>query len=76
MEDELTLEELYLLVDSDYRREHRRNKMLAAVNGIDLDENNKDEAFEKIKAKAQAELTGKSEEELVFDFVGIQVESD
>lgn len=76
MEDELTLDELYLLIESDYRRERRHNKMLAAVNGVNLEDDDKNDAFEKIKAKAQAKLAGRSEQEMTFDLIGIKVESD
>lgn len=77
MEDDLTLDELYLLIDSDRKKEHRNNKFLAAVQGIDLDDDpQKDDAFERVKAKAAADLAGKTEQEMVFDYIGIEVESD
>jgi hypothetical protein len=76
MEDSLTLEELYLLFESLHKTEYRRNKFLAAVNGIDLDEEKEDTDFFEIQKKAQAQLSGKSEQEYVFEMIGIEVEDD
>lgn len=73
MEEELTLEELNLLLKSVREREHRDRKFMAALKGIDLDEGNKDEEFQKIKIKADAELAGRTEEEYVFDMIGIDI---
>lgn len=76
MEDTLTLEELYLLIDASRKAEHRNHKFFAAMQGIDLDEGSNDEAFERVKMKAMADLEGKSEEEFVFDMIGIEVDDD
>lgn len=76
MEDTLTLEELYLLIDASRKVEHRNHKFLAAMQGVDLDEGSNDAAFEKVKMKAMADLEGKSEEEFVFDMIGIEVDDD
>lgn len=76
MEDELTLEELYLLMETEQDREYRRNKFAAALQGVDLDENKKNSDFEQVKQRAAAALAGKSESEYVFDMIGIEVEDD
>lgn len=76
MEEVLTLDELYLLVEKAREEEHRQNRFLAALQGVDLDEGKTDEAFERVKQKAAADLAGKSEEEYVFDLIGIEVEPD
>jgi hypothetical protein len=76
MEETLTLEELYLLIDSIYRTEQRHNKFYAAMNGVDLEEGEKNADFERIKQRAAADLAGKSEEEYVFDMIGIEVDND
>lgn len=76
MEDELTLEELYLLQESIYRTEHRHNKFMAAMNGVNLDEGQKNEDFEKVKQRAEAALAGKTEEQHIFDIIGIEIEDD
>lgn len=76
MEEELTLEELYLLLEAERDREEKSNRFLAALQGVDLDANKKDDAFEKVKQRAAADLAGKSEEEFVFDMIGIEIEDD
>lgn len=77
MEDNLTLEELNLLLEMKRRQEDEDRKFLAGVNGIDLDKNSDEEtSFEEIKRKADAALAGMTEEEYFFDIVGIEVESD
>lgn len=76
MEDTLTLEELYLLLDSKHRAEHKHNRFLAALQGVDIDEGVSEAKFEEIKRKAEAELAGKSEQEHVFDIIGIAYEAD
>lgn len=76
MEDSITLDELYEYAEEIREVEHRRNKFAAALKGIDIDEGRSDERFEAVKQKAASALTGKSEEEIVFDLIGIEVESD
>ena len=76
MEETLTLDELYLLVDAMHRKEHRHHKFMAALQGVDIDEGRSEEAFERIKLKAQADLAGQTEEEFTFNMIGIEVEGD
>lgn len=76
MEDTLTLDELYLLVDAKHRREEREHKFLAAIQGIDLDAGTKSAEFEEIERRAAAALAGVSEEEFVLSSIGIEYESD
>lgn len=76
MEDELTLEELYALSGAKQKMEHRDHRFAAALQGVDLDADKNDDAFERIQQKAAADLAGKSEEEYVFDMIGIAIESD
>jgi len=77
MEEELTLEELYALIDGMHRTEHRHNRFAAALQGVDLDKDNKqDDAFDRLKMKAAAELAGKDEDEFVLNMIGIEFEDD
>ena len=76
MEETLTLDELYVLLDAAYRKEHREHKFLAALQGHDLDEGKAENDFERIKLKAQADLAGKTEEQLTFEMIGIEIEGD
>lgn len=75
MEEVLTVEELYAIVDGMRETEHRQNKFAAALQGVDLDENKNDD-FERIKQKAAAELAGKDEDEYVLSMIGIEMEED
>lgn len=70
------MEELYLLLDSMRERQHSEHKFMAALKGVDLDEGNTNNDFDRIKQQAAAELAGKSEDEYVFDLIGIQIEED
>jgi hypothetical protein len=77
MEDSLTLDELYLLRNALYEAEHRRNKFAAALKGIDIDEDSESSSdFEEVQRRVQADLGGKSEQEFVFDMIGIEIEDD
>lgn len=77
MEEKLTLEELYALQDALYRKEYRRNKMLAAVQGVDIDEGSEDTStFDEIKARAEEELSGRSSEHVALEDIGIMIEAD
>lgn len=77
MEDSITLDELYALREALYESEFRRNKFLAALKGVDLDEITAETSdFEEIKRRADAALSGKSEQELVFEKIGIVIEDD
>lgn len=76
MEDTITLEELYMYAEEIQEAEHRRNKFAAALKGIDIDEGRTDSSFEEVKRRAEATLSGKSEEEIVFDMIGIEIEDD
>lgn len=58
--------ELLATLKAVYEKENRHNKFMAAMQGIDLDKNNKggDEAavtFEEVKARAIAKITGSEE---------------
>jgi hypothetical protein len=75
MEDTLTMEELTLLVEATYDKEDQDRKFLAALQGIDLNEES-DSAFDAVERRAQADLAGVSEEQYVFDMIGIVVEDD
>lgn len=76
MEESLTLEELYLLFGAQSRAEHRHNKFMAALKGIDLDDSQSTADFDEVKMKADAALAGMSEEEFTFEQIGIEFESD
>lgn len=77
VEEVLTVEELELILSKVRDAEHERQKFAAALKGVNLDEISNEEAeasFDEIKRRAEAKLAGKSEEQLAFEELGIDVE--
>lgn len=77
LEESLNLAELELLVQAARDREHRQNKFMAAIQGIDLDDAGTETAQEKFdaaKRRVAAKLSGKSEEQLELDSFGLDFE--
>lgn len=73
----ITLEELNAILNAAREKEHNRNRFMAAIQGIDIDKDQKDEVknrFEKVQQRVQARLQGKSEEQLEYDELGLEVE--
>lgn len=79
LEDNLTLEELNLLIRAGHKKEERLHRVLAAVNGIkwDSDETTEtgEEAMERIKKQALAMSLGKTVEELELEEIGIKIQT-
>lgn len=77
LEESLNLKELETVVRAAREKEHRKNKFLAAINGIDLDANDKHkDKFEEIKRRVEARTTGVSEEQLALRDLGIEIETE
>lgn len=77
MEEKINLDELYAFHASMMRTEYRRNRFAAALKGINLDEEMADHSsFEEVQNRANAELMGKSQDEYVFDMIGISVDTE
>lgn len=78
LEDNLTLDELNLLLKAGAKKEERLHRVLAAVNGIkwDSDETTEtgEEAMERIKKQARAVAMGKTVEELELEEIGIKIQ--
>ena len=85
LEESLTMEELELIVKSSREKEHRMMRFYAAFKGVDLDDNSKEEqenAFDRAKRRANARLSGKTDEEEInasaekssFEDFGFEVE--
>ena len=60
------MQELMATLNAIYKREHRQQKFMAALQGVDIDKESKgeqDEAvtFEQVKARAIAKATGNQE---------------
>lgn len=88
LEDNLNLDELELIVKSLRDRERREQKFLAALKGINLDdetngEETGEEALERIQKRAQLRAQGLSEDEVErqveygeLSDMGFEVETD
>jgi hypothetical protein len=74
LEESVCLEELQEIIKAGRERDHRLMKFQAAINGINLDEEeDAAERFDAIKRRVEAKLSGKSEEELEFAELGIDI---
>lgn len=74
LEESLCLEELEVLIKASREKEHRHNKFMASLKGIDLDEDTSaQERFERVKREAEAELRGVSAEALEFEALGLDI---
>lgn len=74
LEENLSYPELTAMVKALREQEDRSNRMLAAVNGINLDENKReDSAFERIRREVEAEKRGVTEEVIELEDIGFKV---
>lgn len=79
LEESLNLSELELIVKAARDKEHRHNKFMAAIQGIDIDagaQEDVQERFDRVQRRARAKLSGQSEEKLEFNDLGIDIETD
>ena len=75
MEEALTLEELEVLIRAGREKEHRMMKFYAAFKGVNLDEDSDTkDRFDAVQRRAEAKLSGKTEEELEWEELGIDIE--
>jgi len=71
-----------LILKAQRDKEHRQNRFYALFKGVDLDEENtssngsNESLFEQTKRQAEAAIAGKTEQQMVFDLVGIDEEID
>jgi hypothetical protein len=77
LELSITLNELEMILDAAREQEHRRNKFAAALKGIDIDAASQEEsrdAFERVRARANARLNGGNPEHAEYEAMGIDIE--
>lgn len=73
----MSLSELSHILDAARKAQREQNVFLAAIQGIDLNKNERgDSAFEAVKKRAEAKLRGVSEEELDLSALGIMIETE
>jgi hypothetical protein len=80
LEENLSINEIEVLLDASRAQEYEKQKFAAALKGIDLDEqsgkkagNDDTPTFEDIKRRAEAKARGVSEDQLAFSDIGIAV---
>ena len=78
MEENLTLQELEQILESQRKVTEAQHRFMAAIQGIDLDKNKKKSSdenpdFEAIKRRAQAKLAGMTEEQVELADIGVIV---
>jgi hypothetical protein len=77
LEASINVKELEAIVGAAREQEFRKNKFLAAIQGIDLDgAEDAKERFDEIQKRALERLTGKSVETQEFEELGIDIETD
>lgn len=80
MEEDLTLDELKAIIESNRKEENRRNKFFALlIKGVNLDDPNDEsdeERIDRIKKQAEAKLRGVPEEKIVYDELGFGFETE
>lgn len=67
MEESLSLPELEAILAASREKEHREQKFMAALKGINLDEGKEKEGeavLSNIEARAKARISGRTEEEV------------
>jgi hypothetical protein len=79
LEENLSIQEIEVLLDASRAQEYERQKFAAALKGIDLDDKSGKSgtddtpSFEDIKRRAEAKARGISEDQLAFADIGIAV---
>lgn len=77
LEDALSLPELEVILTAARKKEERNQEFLAAIQGIDLHSNEKNDAkerFDEVQRRVEAKLTGANEKQLEFDVFGLDIE--
>lgn len=77
LEDALSLPELQAILNASREKEHRHNKFLAALHGVDIDKGRQEDAeaaFDRVQRRVAAKLSGASEEQLEHMDFGIEFE--
>lgn len=75
LENHLTIDEMNLLLKAGAKKEERLHRVLAAVNGIKWDDHAEDSAedvVERLKKKADAAVSGWTDEQIELEEMGIK----
>ena len=77
LEESICLEELEAILSASRDREHRQNKFMAALKGIDIDKEiggSAKDKVEEMKQRLAAKQAGKSEDHFEIEQFGLDVE--
>ena len=77
LEENITLPELEGILAAGRDKERREQRFMAALKGIDLDEEDKQDAqekFDEVQRRVQAQLTGANPQQLELDVFGLDIE--
>lgn len=78
LEENLTVNEMILMLKAEQDKEERLHRVLAAVNGIPWEAGGAaesgEDAMERIKKEAAARLAGKTVEQIDLEELGIKIE--
>lgn len=79
LEESICLDELMAILKASHEQEHRRNKFMAALKGVDIDKGSTQDAHERmeaIKRRVAARQAGVSEETVELHEFGIEFETE
>ena len=76
MEENISLDELTVILEAYRKQQYQQNKFLAALKGIDIEAGAAEDKVEEIKRKIRAESLGINEDDLEIMEAGFGIESD
>ena len=76
LEENLCIDELNALLEAIRRKEKRQEIFQAALQGVDLSEDENKSSFEEVQNRARARLAGVTPEELELGEIGIAIETE
>jgi hypothetical protein len=76
LEEALSMDELIAILAAGREQEERHNRFTAALKGIKLNEGSYEDRFEQVKVRAEARRRELSEDQVVFEKIGIKLEEE
>jgi hypothetical protein len=79
LEDNVTLEEMQIILDAAREKDYQHQKFLAALKGINLDEQSGADIrskFDAVQERANARLRGENAEDASWESLGLDIETD
>ena len=76
MEENLTIDELQLLLTAIREKERREQKFAAALKGIDLEDEGPKTKFDEVKERVNRRLRGETEEAVADELPGFLIQTE